>query len=208
MLFMAPDASKLERLQGTWLSDDEINKIVRYWKGIKTLDTPGTAAWDNVELNAAESTGSAQPVSGKGVTQPSLPQASSQGSSLAAPFTPTGTEKYDQMPLLDQVKQIKIEDGRDPMFEDAVRVVREAGRGSISLIQRELRVGYGRAARIVEQLEERAFWGLIRAVRKDAGCSTMANRVSDGKPPSSAVAAAARMMPQAAGLVLNFEVDT
>ena len=179
MLFMAPDASKLERLQGTWLSDDEINKIVRYWKGIKTLDTPGTAAWDNVELNAAESTGSAQPVSGKGVTQPSLPQASTQGS----PFTPTATEKYDQMPLLDQVKQMKIEDGRDPMFEDAVRVVREAGRGSISLIQRELRVGYGRAARIVEQLEE------ARILGPDPGGAQGRevldygpNRVSDGKP--------------------------
>ncbi len=32
MLFMAPDASKLERIQGTYLSDDEINKLVRYWQ--------------------------------------------------------------------------------------------------------------------------------------------------------------------------------
>jgi S-DNA-T family DNA segregation ATPase FtsK/SpoIIIE len=38
MLFMAPDASKLERIQGTYLSDDEINKLVRYWKGIRTYE--------------------------------------------------------------------------------------------------------------------------------------------------------------------------
>ncbi len=38
MLFMPPDSSKLERLQGTYLNDDEINRIVRYWKGIRSLD--------------------------------------------------------------------------------------------------------------------------------------------------------------------------
>ncbi|RME50634.1 MAG: DNA translocase FtsK, partial [Caldilineae bacterium] len=41
MLFMAPDASKLERLQGSFLSEEEIGRIVRYWKGIRSLETPG-----------------------------------------------------------------------------------------------------------------------------------------------------------------------
>src|SRR5690606_23685719 len=38
MLFMGPDASKLERIQGTFLSDDEISRTVRYWKGIRSLE--------------------------------------------------------------------------------------------------------------------------------------------------------------------------
>lgn len=162
MLFMAPDAAKLERLQGTWLSDDEINKIVRYWKGFRQFEPSPAQAWDNVDLNQAESSGSAQPVSGRGVTEPTLPGmtsspsmgVSSMGvSSMSSRPAPIHAENYDQIPLLEQVKQMKIEEGRDPLFEDAVRVVREAGRGSISLIQRELRVGYGRASRIIEQLE-------------------------------------------------------
>ncbi len=41
---------------------------------------------------------------------------------------------------------------RDPMFDDAVRVVLEQQRGSVSLLQRRLGVGYGRASRIIEDM--------------------------------------------------------
>ncbi len=47
MLFMAPDASKLERLQGTFLSDDEINDTVRYWKGARSLEEERATAVDS-----------------------------------------------------------------------------------------------------------------------------------------------------------------
>ncbi len=42
----------------------------------------------------------------------------------------------------------------DPMFEDAVRVVLEAGKASTSTLQRRLRIGYGRAARILDAMEK------------------------------------------------------
>ncbi len=42
----------------------------------------------------------------------------------------------------------------DPMLEDAARVIVQHQQGSVSLIQRKLKLGYGRAARIVDQLEE------------------------------------------------------
>ena len=38
MLFMAPDASKLLRLQGCYVSDRETQRLVRFWKGVRTLD--------------------------------------------------------------------------------------------------------------------------------------------------------------------------
>ena len=41
---------------------------------------------------------------------------------------------------------------RDPLFDDAVRVVLETKRGSVSLLQRRLTIGYGRASRIVEEM--------------------------------------------------------
>lgn len=41
---------------------------------------------------------------------------------------------------------------RDPMFEDAVRVVIESRRGSVSLLQRRLAIGYSRASRLIEEM--------------------------------------------------------
>jgi S-DNA-T family DNA segregation ATPase FtsK/SpoIIIE len=50
-------------------------------------------------------------------------------------------------------------DGDDDMFRDAVGVVIEQGKASTSLLQRRLRIGYGRAARIIEQMEEQGIIG-------------------------------------------------
>jgi S-DNA-T family DNA segregation ATPase FtsK/SpoIIIE len=61
--------------------------------------------------------------------------------------------------LFDEIEEMKAVDARDELFEDAVRVVREAGRGSVSLLQRKLRIGYSRASRLVEQLEAAGILG-------------------------------------------------
>lgn len=49
--------------------------------------------------------------------------------------------------------------GGDDMFKDAVRVVVESRKASTSLLQRRLRVGYARAARIIEEMEEQGIIG-------------------------------------------------
>jgi len=41
---------------------------------------------------------------------------------------------------------------RDPFFEKAVEIIIESGRGSVSLLQRRLAIGYGRASRLVDQM--------------------------------------------------------
>ena len=50
-------------------------------------------------------------------------------------------------------------DVEDDMWKDAVRVVVESGKASTSLLQRRLRIGYGRASRIVDVMEERGIVG-------------------------------------------------
>lgn len=50
-------------------------------------------------------------------------------------------------------------EGGDDMFRDAVRVVVEARKASTSLLQRKLRIGYSRAARIIEEMEEQGIIG-------------------------------------------------
>lgn len=51
------------------------------------------------------------------------------------------------------------EEPADRLFDEAVQVVAEHDRASASLLQRRLRIGYARAARIIDQLEERGYIG-------------------------------------------------
>lgn len=50
-------------------------------------------------------------------------------------------------------------DESDPLFDEAVRVVFETGQASISMVQRRLRVGYTRAARLIDMMELRGIVG-------------------------------------------------
>jgi S-DNA-T family DNA segregation ATPase FtsK/SpoIIIE len=49
--------------------------------------------------------------------------------------------------------------GDDDMYKDAVRCVVDSGKASASLLQRRLRVGYARAARLIETMEEQGIIG-------------------------------------------------
>jgi DNA segregation ATPase FtsK/SpoIIIE-like protein len=60
----------------------------------------------------------------------------------------------EQPSLFEQIEELRSIDSRDELFDDAVQAVIDAGRGSVSLLQRKLRVGYSRASRLVDQLEE------------------------------------------------------
>lgn len=53
----------------------------------------------------------------------------------------------------------EIDTDDEPLFRDAVRVVIEAGKASTSLLQRRLRIGYGKAARMIENMEEQGIIG-------------------------------------------------
>lgn len=56
-------------------------------------------------------------------------------------------------------KKIGVGGWEDTMFPDAVRVVANAGRGSASILQSKLRIGYARAARLIEELEQKGVVG-------------------------------------------------
>jgi S-DNA-T family DNA segregation ATPase FtsK/SpoIIIE len=60
-----------------------------------------------------------------------------------------------QAPLWEEIEEEK---DLDPKFDEALEIVREEGQASISMLQRKMRIGYTRAARIIDKMEEK---GLI-----------------------------------------------
>jgi len=52
-----------------------------------------------------------------------------------------------------------VDDEDDPVFDEAVEIVVSSGQASVSMLQRRLKLGYSRAARLVDQMEERGIVG-------------------------------------------------
>jgi S-DNA-T family DNA segregation ATPase FtsK/SpoIIIE len=69
------------------------------------------------------------------------------------------TPEYDQSFLIappaddEESDEAEMDGTEDPMYQDAVRVVCEMGKASTSTLQRRLRLGYGRAARILDMMQ-------------------------------------------------------
>jgi S-DNA-T family DNA segregation ATPase FtsK/SpoIIIE len=134
MLFQSPDAAAPLRMQGVFVSDAEIQRLVRYWKGARGVETVSEPAPEGA------------PVAGPAVSGGPGP--------TAAPLR--------QAPLLDGLGFNDTEarpDGEDELLEEAIKAVREMKKASISLLQRRLRIGYTRAARLIDVLEEKGIIG-------------------------------------------------
>ncbi len=160
MLFMRPDSSKLERLQGCFVSDGELEKLVRYWKGVRVSE--GGA------------------IDGELLPPPGgLP-------AMPAPRP----EDVVQAPLWDElIQQQREAQNSDDLYDDAVAVVRQAGRASVSLLQRRLRVGYSRAARLIDLMEERGVVGPDQG--GSMGREVLAGDAPAARPPMASQPAAA-----------------
>jgi S-DNA-T family DNA segregation ATPase FtsK/SpoIIIE len=143
MLFRPPDASRLERVQGTFLNDEEISRSVRYWKGIRSFDGIVTPAPEEDDLPPVEL---------------EMPDLDSITRTLPK-SQPLAQDSASQPALFAEIEQMKAKDSRDELFGEAVEIVKSSGRGSVSLLHRKLRIGYSRASRLVDQLEEAGILG-------------------------------------------------
>jgi len=103
MLYVPPDASKPQRIQGVYVSDHEIQNLIKFLKG--------------------------------------------------SGFTPEYTEEVLTMPTTKLTGTAGMSGEKDDFFDEAVRTVCQYDRASASLLQRRLRIGYARAARLIDELE-------------------------------------------------------
>jgi DNA segregation ATPase FtsK/SpoIIIE, S-DNA-T family len=61
---------------------------------------------------------------------------------------------YDEQIVKDQSKSGAVSSERDELYDEAVRIIIESNQASVSILQRRLRLGYTRAARIIDMMEE------------------------------------------------------
>ena len=108
MLFLPAGSSRLHRIHGPLVTEDEIAALCDFWRA-------QAKAKYNEEL-----------------LKPPKDEAAEAG----AEGEP-GEEDFD-----------------DEVYQEAVRIVCEMGRASTSVLQRRLRIGYGRAARIIDMMEK------------------------------------------------------
>ncbi|MFY9462403.1 MAG: DNA translocase FtsK [Candidatus Sungiibacteriota bacterium] len=112
MLFLAGDTAKPRRIQGAFVSEEEVKKAVEFLK-------------DQMEEGASQ-----------------------------------GEEIFEEHGIRDELDFSDIDmGGDDPFYDEARDLVIDAGKASASYLQRRLKVGYARAARLLDMLEERGVIG-------------------------------------------------
>ena len=121
MLYYPVGSSKPTRVQGCFVTDSEVERVVTFIKQGEKGEYDDTIMTE-IEQSAAQ-------VKGKGGASGSAPAGDSDGSE------------------------------GDELLEQAIAVVVEAGLASTSLLQRRLKVGYARAARLVDEMEEKGIVG-------------------------------------------------
>ena len=81
-----------------------------------------------------------------------------------------GHPEYDDEILKEEIEDNElgiISDGeQDSLFRDSLEIIKKEGKASTSLLQRKLQIGYNRAARIIDQLEEQGFISAANHVGK------------------------------------------
>jgi DNA segregation ATPase FtsK/SpoIIIE, S-DNA-T family len=157
MLLLPGNSSVANRIQGSFVSEDEVRKVVAHWRG----QSPEPVYSGEVEAGGDDgsggSSGSSAGPSGQGSLVPPRPD----GSTSAAPTS-------GSMPSMASIDDVTSDanafsagddDEDTAMMRQAMELVVRSQLGSTSMLQRKLKVGFARAGRIMDLLEQRGVVG-------------------------------------------------
>ncbi|MBU4223973.1 DNA translocase FtsK [Patescibacteria group bacterium] len=130
MLYLAGDTAKPRRIQGPLISEKEIKKVVKY------IDEQ----YEDVILDTVE-------------IAPEANEASNGSAGKQSSTGPNGQAAFDI-----NFDEEALEND-DEFYEEAKNLVIKAGKASTSYLQRRLKIGYSRAARLIDMMEENGIVG-------------------------------------------------
>jgi DNA segregation ATPase FtsK/SpoIIIE, S-DNA-T family len=111
MLFLNPEIGSPVRVQGVWVDDREVERVIEFWQNSTKDEHQQPAPWEEI-LNADDEAG-------------------------------------------------------DSLLNEAIKIIRSSRRANTSMLQRRLRIGYPRAARLMEELEQMGVVGSSQGSGKD-----------------------------------------
>ena len=157
MLLLGPTSSAPHRIQGSWVDEAEVKEVVRHWidqapdfredRAVSSASAPGGAGGQSGGSGPGAAAGSnGAPSAGGPAPEARRPPAAAGGGPDASDITaaPPPSDSDD--------------DG-DDLLDEAMELVVETQLGSTSMLQRRLRVGFARAGRIMDLLEQRGVVG-------------------------------------------------
>jgi S-DNA-T family DNA segregation ATPase FtsK/SpoIIIE len=131
MLFISNDYSKPKRIQAPFVSEEEIREVVKFIKKHNETLAPTEPTQESQALNNA----------------------------MAGTKEAPGVAEAKTGDIFDDYAGTNAENEEDDMLNEAIKVVKEAKKASASLLQRRLQVGYARAARLLDIMEDKGLIG-------------------------------------------------
>jgi DNA segregation ATPase FtsK/SpoIIIE, S-DNA-T family len=132
MLYVSANSARPRRLQGVFISEAEVKRVIKFIKDQKLR---------NSEFQ-----------------EDLIPDVALRGSENASSSYPSSSA-LSSMPDKIDFEAIAASDQSDTLYEEAKNIVVQSNRASTSLLQRRLRVGYARAARLMDILEDNGIIG-------------------------------------------------
>ena len=141
----SPDSVQPLRMQGTFVSDAELRKLVRHWRGFNSNNNVSSIE-TNTKVNESEN---------------------------------ISVESHQSQDVTAEIETLAKEEDRDELYATAVETVQSQNRASISMLQKHLRIGYTRAAKLIDDLEDS---GIVGPAKSGAKQRDVLSKLPDIQP--------------------------